>query len=89
MSIQRPRYVDISGLQRRLRLFAMTMRRIVEQTSDFDTYETHSAFYIVTLVFHDQAADITPYLSRLQTVMRQCGLPDYAIHAGSLIRKEY
>jgi hypothetical protein len=31
----------------------------IDESGDFGLYEPHSAFYIVTLIFHDQSVDIS------------------------------
>ena len=60
----------------------------IDESGDFGAYETHSPYYIVTLVFHDQSVDISRSLSEMQSRMRQKGVPDYTVHAGPLIRRE-
>jgi len=60
----------------------------IDESGDFGEYEFHSPFYLLTLVFHDQSLDISPNLLRLRDSMAQRGLPDYTVHAGSLIRRE-
>ena len=61
----------------------------VDESGVFGPYETHSPFYIVTLVFHDQSIDITNNINHLNKKITQSGLPDYTVHAGPLIRREY
>lgn len=60
----------------------------IDESGDFGQYEPHSPFYIVTMVFHDQAVDISGNISRLNAKMHDAGLPDYTIHTGPLIRRE-
>ena len=60
----------------------------VDESGDFGFYEYHSPYYIVTLVFHDQASDIAPNLIMLRNALIQRGIPDYTVHAGPLIRRE-
>jgi hypothetical protein len=60
----------------------------IDESGDFGSYEPHAPFYLVTLVFHDQSFDITPYIDGLRTNMSLRGLPDYTVHAGTLIRRE-
>jgi len=60
----------------------------VDESGVFGPYETHSPFYIVTLVFHDQSIDISANLIRLREAMSQRGLPEYTVHAGPLIRRD-
>ena len=60
----------------------------IDESGDFGAYESHSPFYLVTLVFHDQSVDISPNLLRLHNAMNQSGIPNYTVHAGPLIRRE-
>ena len=60
----------------------------VDESGDFGSYELHSPFYIVTLVFHDQSADISNAITHLNDKIRYSGLPNYTVHAGPLIRRE-
>ena len=60
----------------------------VDESGVFGPYETHSPFYIVTLVFHDQSRDISANLTRLHEALGQRGLPEYTVHAGPLIRRD-
>jgi hypothetical protein len=60
----------------------------IDESGDFGAYEPHSPLYLLTLVFHDQASDITPNLLRLQDTLKQRNLPDYTVHAGPLIRRD-
>jgi hypothetical protein len=61
----------------------------VGESGDFGEYEIHAPFYIVTLVFHNQSIDITENINHLNNKIRDSGLPDYPIHAGPIIRREY
>ncbi len=36
-----------------------------------------SEYYLVTLVFHDQSADLDPYLTRYQAHLKDSGLPKW------------
>ena len=60
----------------------------VDESGVFGSYENHSPFYIVTLVFHDQSIDISANLIRLRETMCRRGLPEYTVHAGPLIRRD-
>jgi hypothetical protein len=60
----------------------------VDESGDFGLYEHHSPFYIVTLVFHDQSADITESVFRLNERITHLGLSNYYVHTGPLIRRE-
>ena len=60
----------------------------IDESGDFGVYEPHSPYYVVTLVFHDQANNITKNITQLNTSIDSAGLPDYTIHTGPLIRRE-
>ena len=45
-----------------------------------------SKYYLVTLVLHDQADDISTALSKYESVLRQAGLPDIPFHMTPLLR---
>lgn len=61
----------------------------IDESGFFGEYVHHAPYYIVTLVFHDQAVDISSHLAKMQEHMRLKGMPDYTVHAGPLIRREY
>ena len=60
----------------------------MDESGDFGPYEHHSPFYIVTLVFHDQAVDITENIRHLNAKFEYSELPNCPVHAGPLIRRE-
>lgn len=61
----------------------------VDESGDFGEYERHAPYYIVTMVFHDQNADITENLYKLDNSLKQMGYGDgQAIHTEPLIRRE-
>jgi hypothetical protein len=62
----------------------------IDESGDFGSPQAHSPFYILGLVFHDQANDITPNLDRIHDALRDRALsPAHAIHTGPLIRREH
>jgi len=44
-----------------------------------------SRYYLVTLVFHDQAADIATPITLYEAALREKGLPDLPLHASPLM----
>lgn len=61
----------------------------VDESGDFGEFEKHAPYYIVTMVFHDQAVDISDNLSKLKNSLEQMGYGDeQAIHTEPLIRRE-
>jgi hypothetical protein len=51
-------------------------------------YDSRSPYYIVSLVFHDQAVDISDDVKKLDEAMRHQDNSDVAIHTAPLIRRE-
>ena len=76
-----PLFMFGDGKMRELSIF-------IDEVGDFGPYVLHSPYYIVTLVFHDQSIDISADIDRFNSEIRVCGLPDYTVHAGPLIRRE-
>jgi hypothetical protein len=60
----------------------------VDESGSFGAFEKHSPLYIITLVFHDQAVDISPNLQRQRDETNMHGIPDCVFHAGPLIRRD-
>ncbi|WP_034442301.1 DUF3800 domain-containing protein [Butyrivibrio sp. AE2032] len=60
----------------------------IDESGDFGDYSKISPFYIVSMVFHDQNADISEDVSILDRHIRELGFPPHAVHIGPLIRRE-
>ena len=45
----------------------------IDESGDFGEYEKHSPYYIVTMIFHDQAADISEDISKLDRELKNIG----------------
>ena len=45
----------------------------VVESGDFGEYEKHAPYYIVTMVFHDQAIDISDNINFLNNSLKQMG----------------
>jgi hypothetical protein len=60
----------------------------IDESGDFGTYSSKTPFYLIALVFHDQAVDITEDIERLDEAVRHYDTPDHAIHTGPLVRQE-
>lgn len=62
----------------------------IDESGDFGPVESHSPFYVLSLVFHDQADDIVGHLDKIHEALAVRGLPaTHAIHTGPLIRREH
>ena len=58
----------------------------VDESGDFGS---RSDYYVLTLVFHDQAQPIDGELSHLTARLQSAGLPPgHAVHAGHIVRRE-
>lgn len=61
----------------------------VDESGDFGEYERHAPYYIVTMVFRDQAIDISNNINILNNSLKQIGYDnEQAIHTETLIRRE-
>ena len=61
----------------------------IDESGDFGPYERHAPYYLITLVFHDQAVSITQDIEFLRRRVADQGFrDDHAVHAGPLIRRE-
>lgn len=59
-----------------------------DESGYFNSFCKISPYYIVSLLFHDQAIDLTSNIERLNYSMSQLAIEDHAIHTGPLIRRE-
>ena len=60
----------------------------IDEASDFGEFETHSPFYIVTIVVHEQNHSIQSDVDTLEQYLTSLGFPNHALHTGPLIRRE-
>ena len=61
----------------------------VDESGSFEPDEESSRFYIVCFVFHDQANDISPWVSQLETFLESIGIgAHHCVHVGPLVRRE-
>lgn len=60
----------------------------IDESGDFGEYDFHSPYYIISMVFHDQAIDLTEELKKLEQKLSYMGLENHCIHAGPIIRQE-
>jgi len=65
-----------------------TLSIFIDESGDVGPYDHRSPFYLVSMVFHNQACDISPNIQCLQTAIQLAGYPDCIVHAGPLIRRE-
>ena len=60
----------------------------IDESGDFGEYDSHSPYYIISMVFHNQASDISGPLEKLNTNLRNINYPDHCVHTGPIIRRE-
>jgi hypothetical protein len=61
------------------------MRELSVFADESGDSSTQSKYYLLTLVFHDQADDITPNIARLEQALKAAGLPDVPFHMSPLL----
>lgn len=59
----------------------------VDESGDFGRVDNSSPYYLVTLVFHSQADDISAQLVKLNKELKENDCPEY-IHTGPIILRE-
>ena len=60
----------------------------VDESGDFGDYAKHSPYYVVTMVFHDQSADISKQIDILNENLKKIGYENIAVHTEPVIRRE-
>lgn len=61
----------------------------IDESGDLGPPSVHSPYYILSLVFHDQADDINDDLDHIHSALTDRGLPSFhAIHTAPLVRRE-
>ena len=60
----------------------------IDESGDYGEYDHHSPYYIISMVFHDQAVDIGDAVRKLNQELSYMSLDDLCIHTGPIIRME-
>ena len=60
----------------------------VDESGDFGSYQPHSPYYIVAMLFHDQRHDISGAAQLLDHQIRNLGYESHTLHTGPIIRRE-
>ena len=58
----------------------------IDEAGDFGYFETHSPYYIVSVIAHEQEKSIQAEIDGLEKYMTSLGYPNHAIHTAPLIR---
>lgn len=60
----------------------------IDESGDFGPFESHSPYYLVAMVLHNQSLDISNNISDFEAHLTNLGYPQHAVHTGPLIRRE-
>ncbi len=60
----------------------------IDESADFGSFETHSPYYSISLVFHNQSTDISENIKVFDSHLTNLVYQHHAIHTGPLIRRE-
>lgn len=60
----------------------------IDESGDFGEITERPAYYLVTMVFHNQSLDIIQNIEKLEQSMRSAGFKEEYIHTGPVIRRE-
>jgi len=60
----------------------------IDESGDFGEIKERPAYYLVTMIFHNQAIDISYEIEKLEESMRTSGFDIEYIHTGPVIRRE-
>jgi hypothetical protein len=69
------------GLMKELSIF-------IDESGDFGEITERPAYYLVTLLFHDQKNEITTNVKKLEDSIKNSGFDFEYIHTGPVIRRE-
>jgi len=66
-----------------------TLSIFVDESGDFGAFEKHAPYYLITMVFHNQSADLSPNIHALNLSLSLLGYGEnQAVHTEPLIRRE-
>jgi hypothetical protein len=60
----------------------------IDESGDFGPYQTHSPYYLVAMLFHDQADEVADAIAALDERAKNAGFGSNAIHTGPIVRRE-
>lgn len=60
----------------------------IDESGDFGEYSSHSPYYIITMVFHNQQLSIDEDVRQLDEALSLMGIEGHCVHVGPLIRRE-
>lgn len=60
----------------------------IDESGDFEPYESHAPYYLVAMVLHNQNIDITENIKVFDAHLLNLGYEHHSVHTGPLIRRE-
>lgn len=60
----------------------------IDESGDFGKFDKNAPYYLVTMLFHNQSANIVPEIMKLDSSLAIRGYDKHCLHTGPLIRKE-
>lgn len=60
----------------------------IDESGDFGPYESHSPYYFVSMILHDQTTDISENIKVFDSHLLNLGYQHHTVHSGPLIRRE-
>ena len=60
----------------------------IDEAGDFGEYDSHSPFYIVSVVLHEQLNSVQGLCDAFEYYLAELGYSNHALHTGPLIRRE-
>ena len=65
-----------------------TLTITIDESGDFGSYQRHSPYYIVGMLFHDPTNDIKEPIQKFDTHIKNLGYDPHILHTGPIIRRE-
>lgn len=65
-----------------------TLSIFIDESGDFGEKTKLKSYYLVTMVFHDQADEIKENINKFENALQNCVFNDDCVHTGPIIRRE-
>lgn len=60
----------------------------IDESGDFGPFRSHSPYYLITMILHDQKIDISENIKSLENHLHNLNFGYNAVHTGPIIRRE-
>ncbi|MDR2355836.1 MAG: DUF3800 domain-containing protein [Clostridiales Family XIII bacterium] len=60
----------------------------IDESGDLGPYRSHSPYYLVAMLFHDQEDAVDDAITALDERVKNAGFEPHAIHTGPIVRRE-